>query len=134
MTWIRKLLPLVVVCVPLIFGVGIGRKQPAVRVDLVELNHFCPGEAYQFSQLIWYEYSAEYRRFHVVCWRLIEDSSERPVKTPRGWLASLCGREVLATHYRETWTEKDPEMENQKLFAGTYRPGFDKRGRGNGLR
>lgn len=93
-----------------------------MRTDLVELNHFVPQGKHQFSQLIWYEWSPEYRRHHVLYWRLANEPKSRPVKTRRGLSAWLAGREILATHYRETTTRTDPERLNQKLFAGEFRP------------
>ncbi len=94
------------------------------RVDLIELNHFydCHGQ-HQFDQVIFYEWSPDYLRFHVIAWSLVEGDLKRlPQRLPGSgqyhvmWFDrdAKLHREVRAPLYRETWTQSDPERTNKK--------------------
>ena len=94
------------------------------RVDLIELNHYydCQGK-HQFDQVIFYEWSPDFRRFHVIAWSLVEGDLKRlPRRLPGSGLTSVTWfdrdakvhREVLAKLYRETWSQSDPERTNKR--------------------
>lgn len=85
--------------------------------DRVEINHKldeCGNE--QFVQVIAWTWAPDYCRFHCEGWRMV--SSFR--RTPRGVRymqdGKLDWREVNADIVTESWTENDPERDNQKLF------------------
>ena len=101
------------------------------RVDLIELNHFYDDLGrHAYDQVIFYEWSPDYRRFHVIAWCLVEnDPSRMPTRNPQNgeyvvrWLDrdAKVRREVRSKLYRETWTQVDPERVNKKLFDEKYR-------------
>ena len=95
-------------------------------VDLIELNHFYDDLGrHAYDQVIFYEWSAEYCRYHVITWCLVEDDPSRlPVQLPGGhetmvrWYDrdAKRHRDVRSPLFRETWTRTDPERENKKLL------------------
>lgn len=97
-------------------------------VDLIELNHFHDVLGrHVYDQVIFYEWSIEYQRYHVRTWVLVEDhdrSTKRPSKTYTDnryhvrWhdRDSQVSRHVHSQHYRESWTQIDPERANKKLL------------------
>ncbi|MGN6135990.1 MAG: hypothetical protein ACTHOU_16005 [Aureliella sp.] len=95
-------------------------------VDLIELNHFYDDLGrHAYDQVIFYEWSAEYCRYHVISWCLVEDDFSRlPIRLPGGqetivrWYDRDAKRirEVRSSLVRETWTQTDPERENKKLL------------------
>ncbi len=101
------------------------------RVDLIELNHFYDDLGrHAFDQVIFYEWSPDFRRFHVIAWSLVENDLARlPKKLPGSgdysvkWYDrdSKIQREVRAKLYRETWGQVDPERANKKLIDEKYR-------------
>jgi hypothetical protein len=109
----------------------ISRNETELSVDLIELNHHydkCGKKSY--DQVIFYEWSAQYRRFHVIAWCLIEEDDPRlPVRMPGSdhyvvrWPQRECGstRKVTSPLFRETWSKVDPERENKKLLDEKYR-------------
>ncbi|MCC6509811.1 MAG: hypothetical protein IT423_11930 [Pirellulaceae bacterium] len=111
---------------------GIGGDQ-AVReaVDLIELNHFYDDLGrHTYDQVIFYEWSVEYSRYHVIAWCLVEDDQSRlPVLLPGGRQVQVRWydrdvkryRDVRSPLFRETWTQTDPERENKKLLEEKYR-------------
>ncbi len=62
--------------------------KPTLResVDLIELNHFYDDLGrHTYDQVIFYEWSIEYSRYHVIAWCLVEeDQSRMPVMLPGG--------------------------------------------------
>jgi hypothetical protein len=108
-----------------------GSKPLAERVDLIELNH-CYDDLgrHTFDQIIFYQWSPDYRRFHVIAWCLVEnDLSRMPTKVPGGedyvvnWYDrdARVQRQVRSNTYRETWTQSDPERLNRKFLNEKYR-------------
>jgi hypothetical protein len=101
------------------------------RVDLIELNHFYDDLGrHAYDQVIFYEWSPDYRRFHVIAWSLIEGDLQRmPAKVPGSdeyavhWFDrdAKIKREVRSKLYRETWSQVDPERANKKLIDEKYR-------------
>ena len=101
------------------------------KVDLIELNHFYDDLGrHAYDQVIFYEWSPEYRRFHVIAWCLLEnDLSRMPTRNPNNgeyvvrWhdRDAKVQREVRSPLYRETWSQVDPERVNKKLLDEKYR-------------
>jgi len=100
------------------------------RVDLIELNHYydaCGENSYH--QIILWEWSPDYRRFHVVTWLLVDDDLKNyPTRLNNGsykvtWWNSdkNCYQEVTSSLYRETFSTHDPEKENKLLFDEKFR-------------
>lgn len=101
------------------------------RVDLIELNHFYDDLGrHAFDQVIFYEWSPDYCRFHVIAWCLVEDDLSRmPTKLPGSgeyvvrWFDrdAKIQRQVRSKLYRETWSQTDPERANKRLIDEKYR-------------
>ena len=99
------------------------------RVDLIELNHnYDEAGRFQFNQIIYYKWSLDHCRYNVCAWRLLKHDGQIPV---RNW---CCGgydsvwhdgdvlRVVAAEHFRETWTQFDPEMKERRYLPKDKRP------------
>lgn len=94
------------------------------RVDLIELNHYYDDLGrHQYDQVIFYEWSPDFCRFHVIAWTLVEkDLRKIPSKLPGSgdyavhWYDrdARVQRQVLSRLYRETWTQSDPERSNKR--------------------
>lgn len=92
--------------------------------DLVELNSFhdCLGR-HVYDQVIFYEWSPAHARYHVRAW-VLSDGDKQPQRDYRSGLYKVSyfdkdqglSRTVTATHYRRSWTQKDPERENKRLL------------------
>lgn len=101
------------------------------KVDLIELNHFYDDLGrHAYDQVIFYDWSPDYRRFHVIAWCLVEnDVSRMPTRNPGNGEYSVrwydrdakVRREVRSPLYRETWSQVDPERDNKKLLDEKYR-------------
>jgi hypothetical protein len=109
------------------------------EVDLIELNHFhdCLGR-HVYDQVIFYEWSHELQRYHVRAWCLVEDRellSRRPAKSysdNRYYVRwhdrdQQLQRHITSKHYRESWTQIDPERANKKLLDERLRTSLVKR-------
>jgi hypothetical protein len=109
------------------------------EVDLIELNHFhdCLGR-HVYDQVIFYEWSAEMQRYHVRAWCLVEDRepvSRRPTRSYSDnryhvrWYDrdQNLSRRISSQHYRESWTQIDPERANKKLLDERLRTSLVKR-------
>ncbi len=108
-----------------------GAKPLSERVDLIELNH-CLDDLgrHTFDQVIFYKWSPDYRRYHVVAWCLVEnDLSRLPTRVAGtndvvvNWYDrdAHSQRQVRSSLYRETWSQNDPERLNRKLLDEKYR-------------
>jgi hypothetical protein len=99
----------------LAFVLGTSMPQP-IAVELVEVNHYHDSHngEHVFSQLIFYEWSTQRKRFDIREWRLIKSESMYPVSTRNGWFLRWHDdgvmREVKISSLRETWTKHDPEL------------------------
>ncbi|MBX3420499.1 MAG: hypothetical protein KF752_02975 [Pirellulaceae bacterium] len=128
-----RILPVLVapLLVVLTAGAG-GRVQTQVhRVDLVEWNH-CYDDLgrHCYDQIVFYEWSPDYRRYHVVAWCLVDNNLSRLPSLDRAknqyvvrWHDRDTGRsrEIWSPLYRETWSNSDPERANKKLMDEKYR-------------
>ena len=87
--------------------------------DLIEINHYRPECGGGFDQIIAWDWSPEYRRWHAQQWVIVRDWQRAGrVVSGEGDGASV---RVSARLFRETWTQHDPERENQKLFPIEFR-------------
>jgi hypothetical protein len=91
------------------------------RCDLVELNHFYDEMGrLVFDQVIFYDWSDDEARFNVRAWRLGKHPSQLPFRDWESggyrvtWLDGDRLRDVFSAHYRETWTQYDPELEERE--------------------
>lgn len=116
----------------LLWASGPSDDNPTLResVDLIELNHFYDDLGrHTYDQVIFYEWSVEYSRYHVLAWCLVEEDSRMPVYLPGGREVQVRWydrdvkrtREVRSKLFRESWTQTDPERENKKLLEEKYR-------------
>lgn len=116
-----------------------GLRETQEHVDLVELNEFydCLGR-HVYEQVIFYEWSPSFNRYHVRAWCLVEDRdlvNRRPQRDYRSglWITHWQDRDanmlrvITATHYRHSWTQIDPERANKKLLDERDRLQFVKR-------
>jgi hypothetical protein len=86
-------------------------------VDLIEVNHCYDEEGkHVFDQVLFYDWSAQDRQYHVRAWRMLKHPSQIPYRdTVSGryeatWHDGWVMRNVRATTFRETWTQHDPEV------------------------
>lgn len=104
------------------------------HVDKIELNHKLDEEGGEgFTQLIFWEWSHEYSRYHVVHWKLLDSNMPSRVRFGKHngrWEAEWFDpdakkfRLVRARFGETTWTTKDPERENKDLFPDEFRRGL----------
>jgi hypothetical protein len=90
------------------------------QVDLVEINHFYdPQGRLVFDQIIFYDWSATQCRFNVRAWRLLKKPAQVPLRNWRTgkyeavWHDGGVLRKVEAASFRESWTQRDPELEER---------------------
>lgn len=87
------------------------------RVDLIEVNHICRWDRENFTQVILWEWSPCLKRYVVVAW---QNAPPEPDITPIKGRYLFRWRDtphiISATHYRETWTQNDPEVDNRKVW------------------
>lgn len=101
------------------------------RVDLIELNHFYDDRGrHAYDQVIFYEWSPDYRRYHVVAWCLVENNlgrmptrdHDRDAYVVRWYdRDARMQRSVWSPAFRETWSQTDPERANKKLMDEKHR-------------
>lgn len=107
---------------------GSGRQvQTTHHADMVELNHhhdYKTGK-HSYDQVIFWEWSHDYKRYDVVAWTLVNKPENTPTKDPRGYRCEFDGKVVVyAKTMRESWTVVDPERSNQRLLPSEKRLGF----------
>jgi hypothetical protein len=125
--------------VALSLGDPLGSKACEEQVDLIELNHFhdCLGR-HVYDQVIFYEWSPEKMEFHVRAWCLVEErepTSRRPVRSYANDLYNVrwhdrdqnLQRSISSRHFRESWTQVDPERANKKVLDERQRTALAKR-------
>lgn len=102
---------------------------PTQTVDLIELNHYRPADGCQvFDQLIFWEWSPDYRRYHAMGWVIVDQPTQLPAKDAQGYAVRVnrFGRDyiVRSAKYRETTTQNDPERVNLRLLREDLRRGM----------
>jgi hypothetical protein len=104
--------------------------------DLVELNHFHDFQGRNvYDQVIFYEWSPEHSRYHVRSWMIVEDSSRLPKRNYSDGSYRTCytdrdskiDRVISSQHFRESWTQNDPERDNKRLLDERLRHSLIKR-------
>ena len=108
---------------------GWSRLNPEPReFAVLELNHrFDEFGTHCFDQIIVWEWVPAHRRYDVVCWWLVDPVSldRLPAKRGSKWqiVKQVENRRILfrSAIYRETWTNTDPERENQQVRAVSTR-------------
>ncbi|HMO18136.1 MAG TPA: hypothetical protein PKA63_11135 [Oligoflexia bacterium] len=112
-----------------IFGFSLSvSNQQTEKVDLIEFNH-CHDEMgrHCYDQVIFYEWSPDYKRYHVIGWRLVCSDENLPRRKSTNYEVTWFNREsksfcrVISPVLIESWTCFDPERENKKLFDEKYR-------------
>jgi hypothetical protein len=97
--------------------------QPFARsehADLLELNHhYDLRGCHVYDQLIVWRQNPATFRFEVASWTLCDTQGKYPVRSQSGvyrvtWIDSGKPREVVSRMFRESWTQTDPEREDQK--------------------
>ncbi len=109
------------------------------QVDLIELNHFhdCLGR-HIYDQVIFYAWSPEKHEYHVRAWCLVEDREIQNRRPERSYSDDRyhvrwhdrdqnLSRHITSEHYRESWTQVDPERANKKLLDERDRVSLIKR-------
>lgn len=106
--------------------------------DLMDLNHCVrPGaeDKAELTQVIFWDWNAEYRRYEVQAWVLTQRTYvwnfDMPYKRSDGrWEVRFkdgtTNRIVICKLFRETHTNFDPDIANKKLFPEKQRRGFTK--------
>lgn len=112
-------------------GENLAKSAQVQKVDLVELNHRYDDQGrHCYDQVIFYEWSPDYRRYHVVAWCMVDNGlSQLPTldRTRNNYVVRWTdretgrNREIWAPVYRETWSDWDPEHANKKLMDEKYR-------------
>lgn len=102
---------------------------PTQTVDMIELNHYQSADGCQiFDQLIFWDWSPDYRRYHAMGWVIISETSQLPTRNAQGYAVRVerSGRDyiVRSAMYRETATQNDPERINLKLLPQELRRGM----------
>jgi hypothetical protein len=108
-------------------------------VDLIELNHFhdCTGK-HVYDQVIFYEWSIEALAYRVRAWVLVDENdviSRRPVRYYETEMYRVRWHDrdqnivrcISSRHFRESWTQIDPERANKKIFDERQRVCLTKR-------
>lgn len=112
--------------IALLLALVLGTTQPTVKAELVEVNHYHDANREPvFSQLIFYEWSAQRKRYDIREWRLIKNQSMYPVPKHGRWLLRWHDdgimREVTIASVRETWTQHDPELVEREYLPQDQR-------------
>src|SRR5262245_9729754 len=100
-------------------------------VDLAEINHFHDDQGRPvFDQILFYEWSADQKRYQVRDWRLLKSTAQIPLPSARdGVSISVWNdfkardtlREIRAKVVRETWTQYDPELVEREFLPESKR-------------
>lgn len=112
-----------------LLAISSGRDHTTVITDIVsviELNHMYDGEGkLVFDQVIWWDWNAEFARYEVRDWRLVQPQRKGVIPTKdrqRGvWVSVFQDgeqmRKVSCLTFRETWTQCDNEMLDREFLA-----------------
>jgi len=104
--------------------------------DLTELNHYFDAQGRNvYDQVIFYEWSPEHSVYHVRSWIIVEDSQRLPRRNYSNNIykirytdrESKIERLITSTHFRESYTQTDPERDNKRLLDERLRHSLIKR-------
>lgn len=113
----------------------VSRSEVREHVDLVELNSFHDASGrFVYDQVIFYEWDHAFARYHVRAW-VLSDGDKQPQRDYRNglWIVRYTDRDqklervITATHFRRSWTQKDPERDDKKHLREEDRHGLIKR-------
>lgn len=116
-------------------GFGLSNQSPKERVDKVEFNtsyiyKVSAGKVVpQYTQMIIWEWNAEYRRHDIVQFFIIEDNDNFTLnKIGRIYYISYISADSILYNlqtedivYTKSWADDDPELENGKLLPPEFR-------------
>ncbi len=120
----------------LVFILGAGgnsKRVPIERVNMIELNTCYKDlekKEVAYRQVIAYEWSPDYARFHVVGFRLVQKDAKRPINQNNGRYEFKTKEGIIVSSiFNETHTDilNDPEKLNRKLCPQKYRRGLFER-------
>lgn len=118
---------------------GSGRGLPNRTDDYaetVEVNYFHDPVTgrHAYTQLIFWEWSYDWNRQHVVGWHIVDSLHKFPALTAGGRYLTIKKSEdgkrevyIWSDYLRVTWTRTDPERLNKSVFAEKYRRGIGKK-------
>lgn len=111
---------MIVILLAIALGSGQGI-QPPQRCDLIEVNTVLTDEGKEaYTQVIFREWSPDYRRHHIMGWMIPRGLSEFPVKVGHKWVSRWTfGRKsfhIEAKMLQETRTVGDPERVEKLIF------------------
>ena len=92
---------------------------PLPNCDLVEINHYYPNGQHAFTQIIAWDWDAQYRRWHAHQWAIVQDWERTQNVTTIQTIDQTIKLESKL--FRETTTTNDPERDNRILFPTKYR-------------
>ena len=111
----------------LIVGSGWGIAAPPQRYDLIEVNSVYQEDGkLAYKQVLFRDWSPDYRRYHTHAWMIPREINEFPAKTGQKWVVKWTFGQISfhveAKMYRETETLGDPERyERRFLFKEEWR-------------
>lgn len=102
------------------------------RCDLIEINHFYDERGkLLFRQVIFWDYHTDEPTRRVAAYRMADDPTliaTRLFRTNEWCYQWKDGkaqwRRVVAKHFRQTWTQHDPEMRNRTVWPTEQRRGL----------
>lgn len=112
---------------------GLARSE---SVDMIEVNHVHSSQGNLcFTQLIFWGWDYCENKYHVRAWSMLDATSNanmmvnyRSNRTHIRWsnIADKVSRDISAIHFRESWTQHDPERQDAANNPGHQRIGFRK--------
>jgi len=104
--------------------------------DLLELNHFhdCYGK-HVFDQLIFWRWDEPSSEYHVRAWTIDDTGDKHPSRNYHNdtWTiryfdsTQRFDRSIVSKHFRESWTQRDPERWNKRILDECNRVSLVKR-------
>lgn len=99
---------------------------PMPSVDRIEVNHYHDAKCkHVFTQLVFWDWSEQRRRYDIREWRLMKRETMQPRKINGRyvcrWTEDGCLREVTAASCSETWTQRDPELIEREYLSEEQR-------------
>jgi hypothetical protein len=99
-------------------------------VDMIEINHFydCRG-CHVYDQVIFWRQNPATLRYQVASWILCDEQTKYPVRLADGlihcrWQDGKQLRDVRSRMVRESWTQTDPERQDQRKLPELDRCGL----------
>jgi hypothetical protein len=115
------------------FANSIKQGEFSEHCDMIEVHHKHCGSEEVFQQVIFWRWNEAKQEYHVREWRMWMPDFIRPQENGGGYVFRFhddcCSvfRSIHASHFRESWTMRDPERDNLKLLPENERLRFVKR-------